>query len=442
MYEIYPKQLQKRKLRAKRSECFVLMPFAGQFDEVYSEIKIALKSIDFQCNRADDLYHNTPIMTTIIGEIISSHFVIADLSGRNPNVFYEVGIAHCFRDVPNVILISQDIDSVPFDLRHLPVILYSADNLRGLTTSLKKRILENKDYFEGELKLRERYYYKINDDQEFERVIEFFKADRNDSWELLLQAFGVRTGVVARTEVMARVHVFQSQLTRVLDEGDMALFHNLYIVFLDILLEHSHIDEVADYLQSALVGNSLPFRLDSTTEKKLIIELATRAFRHPRLKRSSLQSMLNYLTRDKVGGIDLNRSQIEHFLITTKDNEVKEAIVYALSDANALTREAMADLAGEMRLSTAVPNLIYSLDSEVNPYVARSLISALGKIGAREAGKPIIHWVRSHVRIIRDLENYFLVEFASDALRKIDLHHGTQFVSDLVSLQAEVGLSK
>jgi hypothetical protein len=79
-------------------------------------------------------------MQTIVSLICQSGLVIADCTGRNPNVFYEAGIAHTLgRDV---ILIAQNLNDVPFDLRALAIITYlpNAQGLQELTAKLKDRI--------------------------------------------------------------------------------------------------------------------------------------------------------------------------------------------------------------------------------------------------------------------------------------------------------------
>src|ERR1700692_4203261 len=103
MNEIYPKNIHRVKISPKNNCCFLLMPFDPSFDEVYGDIKASLKRIDFDCLRADDIFVNKPIMSNIVCEILANHFIIADMTNKNPNVFYEIGIAHSFRDSSNVI---------------------------------------------------------------------------------------------------------------------------------------------------------------------------------------------------------------------------------------------------------------------------------------------------------------------------------------------------
>lgn len=118
----------------------VMMPFDSGFTPVYEAIKAAAEPLRFKCYRADDLWLHHHVMQSIVSLICKSAIVIADCSTRNPNVFYEAGIAHSLgRDV---ILIAQRIEDVPFDLRHIYIITYlpNAQGLTELTAKLKDRI--------------------------------------------------------------------------------------------------------------------------------------------------------------------------------------------------------------------------------------------------------------------------------------------------------------
>ncbi|OAI48214.1 hypothetical protein AYO44_07580 [Planctomycetaceae bacterium SCGC AG-212-F19] len=105
--------------------CFVLMPFGDEYklQEIYTDqIVPAIKRAGFRHLRADAIYEPKPIMESVWESILKAKVIVAELTGRNPNVLYELGIAHCVGK--DVILLSQTIDDVPFDLRHLRVILY------------------------------------------------------------------------------------------------------------------------------------------------------------------------------------------------------------------------------------------------------------------------------------------------------------------------------
>src|SRR6185295_4116869 len=91
----------------QNGKCFVLMPFSDEFDEVYETIREAVESpeLNFTCERADDLRGAGHIMESVLKGIGESEIVIADLTNRNPNVFYELGIAHMVKRIDKVVLL-------------------------------------------------------------------------------------------------------------------------------------------------------------------------------------------------------------------------------------------------------------------------------------------------------------------------------------------------
>lgn len=73
--------------------------------------------------RADDIVNQQNILRDIVESIYSSDLIVVDLTGLNPNVFYELGLAHAFQKP--VILLTQDISEVPFDLKSYILLEYS-----------------------------------------------------------------------------------------------------------------------------------------------------------------------------------------------------------------------------------------------------------------------------------------------------------------------------
>lgn len=109
--------------------CFTIMPFGGWFDEYYESIYCpAIEAAGLKPCRADDLYRPSTIVTDIWSYTQSSKLVLADLSGKNPNVFYELGLAHAL--AKPAILVTEAIDDVPFDLRALRVLEYNKNQPR------------------------------------------------------------------------------------------------------------------------------------------------------------------------------------------------------------------------------------------------------------------------------------------------------------------------
>jgi hypothetical protein len=103
--------------------CFVMMPFGAWFDRYYAEIYVpAIKEAGFEPVRADELFTTGSVVEQIWEQIEKAKLLLADLSGKNPNVFYELGLAHAARKP--VVFTAGQLEDVPFDLRHLRVIIY------------------------------------------------------------------------------------------------------------------------------------------------------------------------------------------------------------------------------------------------------------------------------------------------------------------------------
>lgn len=110
-------------MKKGRPKAFVLMPFGEGFDEIYSLfIADTLTQAGYDVSRADNIRSQQNIIKDIVIGIATSELIVADLTDSNPNVYYELGIAHALRKP--VVLLTQEIDDLPFDLRSYRVIPY------------------------------------------------------------------------------------------------------------------------------------------------------------------------------------------------------------------------------------------------------------------------------------------------------------------------------
>ncbi len=121
------------------------MPFAPAFDYVYDIIERLARDSGYDCSRADKKKDLGLITQGIIMDILLADIVVADISGFNPNVLYELGIAHTLRK-PTIIL-SQELASggkLPFDITHMTMISYKQpgtakdSNAQDLAHSLQR----------------------------------------------------------------------------------------------------------------------------------------------------------------------------------------------------------------------------------------------------------------------------------------------------------------
>jgi len=117
---------------------FVLMPFSEDFDDVYElGIKAACKNAGAYAIRVDEQIFKESILERIYMQIDKADIIVADMTGKNQNVFYETGYAHALGK--HVIFLTQNKDDIPFDLQHYPHIIYSG-KIKNLLPELEKRV--------------------------------------------------------------------------------------------------------------------------------------------------------------------------------------------------------------------------------------------------------------------------------------------------------------
>ncbi len=144
---------------APKTFCFVLMPFNESFDDIYQlGIKEACNIAGAYSERVDEQNFHETILDRIYNQISKADIVIADMSGRNPNVFYEVGYAHALGKP--TILLTKEADDIPFDLKHYPHIIYEnkITKLKKALTTKIKWFIENPQHSDREYKTEIDFY--------------------------------------------------------------------------------------------------------------------------------------------------------------------------------------------------------------------------------------------------------------------------------------------
>lgn len=121
---------------------FVIMPFGDGFDDIYKEVYApVIKAAGLEPLRADEIYDNQPIIQDINHSIHSAKVILADVTGRNPNVNYELGAAHALGK--EVIIITAKSEDVPSDYRHIRYIKYNRGDIdwnRKLSEAISKTL--------------------------------------------------------------------------------------------------------------------------------------------------------------------------------------------------------------------------------------------------------------------------------------------------------------
>jgi len=116
---------------------FVVMPFSRELEDVYLYgIRKCVHEFGYSCRRADEIEHSSSIVDEILDQIRRCRVIVAEVSDRNPNVFYEVGWAHALGR--ETVLIARNGVELPFDVSHINTIMY--DSIHQLEDRLRARL--------------------------------------------------------------------------------------------------------------------------------------------------------------------------------------------------------------------------------------------------------------------------------------------------------------
>jgi hypothetical protein len=137
----------KFKFTTKKRVAFIVMQFTEKYNELFKEvIKPICEKYSYECIRADDFHTPTLILSDIINSISNASIIIAEITSKNPNVFYEIGYAHAVQK-PTILLCDKNkVEKLPFDISGFRTLFYEN------TISGKTKIEENlSKYLENRL---------------------------------------------------------------------------------------------------------------------------------------------------------------------------------------------------------------------------------------------------------------------------------------------------
>ena len=125
--------------------CFVIMPFSPDFDDVYASIKGGVEDAVAKganrCLRLDEARPAGRITERLLSELQSATFCVADLTGNTPNVMWEVGYAMALGKP--TIVVTQSVKELPFDLKDMQSLEYARSHLNStLRTPLRRVVID------------------------------------------------------------------------------------------------------------------------------------------------------------------------------------------------------------------------------------------------------------------------------------------------------------
>ena len=418
-YKIYPRQFINEKIPIEKNRCFMLMPFNSDFDYIYGVIKQDLNDNGFICNRADEIAGSKPILNKILMEILKSRYIIADLTNYSPNVFYELGIAHSFKDAQNILMIKQKNSKIPFDLTHLTYIEYDLSNLRFLTATIRNFIQENK------------YVSDFHETLNLCGITNLICESREKFIDYLQEYFGAniimitnilndRSDIYDDSELINFYKDYEALILHLLKESKNENQDGLLNVYYN-LLAHCHSAKIGESFVYNFM-NELFIFIDDMEEEILSwkTDLMLTLAKRKKLIKITLPWIIDYFSRSKSSSIDLNRYKLESFLMTTNYTEINQMIIDSLFDSDCHIREHMADIIGEKRLYNGISALLKQLEREENYFTISSIIEAIGKIGTFSELKYILNWMEIYENKIIEQHQFFLLKHVYKTICRLD----------------------
>lgn len=127
--------------------CFIICPIGEEESKIRENsnqffefiVEPVVKAFNYSLKRSDLMNENGMIMFQIIDQLVESPLVIADLTGNNPNVFYELAVRHVTKKP--CILMKTEGQKTPFDVEGMRIISYDLKNLYKVEDA-KKRLRE------------------------------------------------------------------------------------------------------------------------------------------------------------------------------------------------------------------------------------------------------------------------------------------------------------
>lgn len=418
-YMIYPKQFRSAKIPTEKNYCFFLMPFHERFDIVYGAVKEQLMSSGFVCNRADELSGSKPIINKILTEILRAQYIIVDLTDCNPNVFYELGITHTFKDAQNVLLIKQRDSKVPFDITHLQYQEYNPNNLKQLTSLIKKFITTNQyisDFYEA---LSVRGIIGIVHDNH-EEFLDYLQNRLGQDIVTITKILNHQCSELEEAVIEDSLDRYQLLVHRVIDARRFDLLPGILRLYAELLISCSSYMIAETHVSFFLNGFFTQHKLSEAEIQNYQTDMAVALAEQKKLLTIVLPWIINYFNRSKAASIDLNRYKLEAFLMTTEFEEVNRAIINSVFSSDCHIREHLADIIGEKRLTVAEDALCRQLSAEENYYTAVSIIEALGKLSHSDALIYIEQWLEMHSKDIIASKMFSVFRHAQNAVVRLD----------------------
>lgn len=396
----YPKDYISSSEDINTGTAFVVMPIKPEFDLTLGLITDVCSSIGIKAQRADDISKQDFIMANILDGIAKSEIVIVDITGNNPNVFYELGIAHTLRSRTSTLIITQDEDvsKSPFDIRHWSILQYSYDNKAAFKAALRERIKNSRKSIDSN-----DYIYQLLRSYTFEKDIinQFISAARTISttnFNTMCNILSENTSIDnCNRDSIISINQYLSTIGDYRDGIFIKIAWLLkYLIFTTDFVLSQYIDTIKNKFlkdwkrESINMGDPYYWNMIADICFKIIEK------KHKE-KDCAIEWLVKYLGNARMGRIDKVRTKIEDFMLSVHDKKVDSAIVKMLTGVSNSARESAIDICGQKPIYESINILLQFIqNNESDPHIIRSCINAFARMQVTTAAPLIVEWMKNN----------------------------------------------
>lgn len=373
-YSIYPKQFNTSEHRFQYDTCFVIMPFSHELDNTYTVIESVAESLNIKCTRADTVSTTSePMLNKIFTQINQSYFVIVDITNLNPNVFYELGIAHVLREASKVLIIKEEDTQCPSDISHIHYYEYNNFDLRKLRDTIKTFFNENN--VAGDLRSILDFHGLLSNDEEVsEKFINSLINISMSNMECMIKILSNQLSDIKDEPTLSLLQSLSAESNKMQQTSEMYLLYSQLVSF--IIQKTYSVCDIRPYV-SQLLEN----RFDCLS-KEWVADCCMKILDDSLYVELVMKWVITYLKHVSPAEFDIVKYKIEIGLIKTTEKQVDDFLIKYLNSSNKTLAEHCAKIIKERNTTAAIPVLMELLLSEKNPYVFRSCLDALIKIAS------------------------------------------------------------
>ena len=405
-YSIYPKQFNNSDYKLKSNTCFVIMPFSANLNNTYMVIESVADSMNIVCTRADNISTTSePILNKICTQISQAYYIVVDITDLNPNVFYELGIAHALRDAKKVLIIKESQTRCPSDINHLHYYSYQQNDLKQLKNTIKSFFTEN-NILEDLHDILEFLGLLPQNDACSRDFVASVCATVKDSLDDLIWILNSKMAEMNQYQVVSLLYAL-SNAVNALPSNELRKSYLDLILF--IISKTYYIFDIKEYILQQFNGSS-PLSANS----EWCADCALAILDDGSYFDIATSWIMDYLKGVSPAAFDIAKYKIEIGVIKSKSRELDKVLLTSLGSESKTLIEHCAKLIKERKTKEAIPALMKLVEKEESPYVVRSSMDAvtcMAPLGTLLKMRKIIEKRTSY------MEKY---EFISSHIAKLD----------------------